>query len=161
VVKEFFNSMAAKKTPDHTQQLSPVRVAPLGELTAYTVHEHELDIIAAGSPATLAFNFAVALVSIGIAFVLTLTTTTISSDRLFYGYLIVCINCLLIGIIMFVYWLKTRASVNITVTKIKSRLVISPPIQEQLPADPAPPREAHPAGGPDNLLAGSRGDERQ
>ncbi len=65
--------MPAKKVLDHTQQLSPVRVAPLGELTAYTVHEHELDIISAGSPATLAFNFAVALVSIGIAFILTLT----------------------------------------------------------------------------------------
>ncbi len=48
--------MSSRKSPDRTQQLSPVRVAPLGELTAYTVHEHELDIIAAGSPATLAFN---------------------------------------------------------------------------------------------------------
>lgn len=129
--------MATKKTHDPTQQLSPVRVAPLGELTAYTVHEHELDIIAAGSPATLAFNFAVALISIGITFILTLTTTTIPTDRLFYGYLIACINCLLVGFIMFVYWLKTRTSVNITVTKIKSRLVVAPPIQEHLPTDPA------------------------
>jgi len=144
VDKGFFVKMKAKKTPDHSQQLSPVRVAPLGELTAYTVHEHELDIIAAGSPATLAFNFAVALVSVGITFVLTLTTTTISSNRLFYGYLIVCINCLLVGIIMFVYWLKTRTSVNITVTKIKNRLVVSPPIQEQLPPDSTASKEASP-----------------
>lgn len=88
--------MTAKKAPDSTQQFSQIRVAPLGELTAYTVHEHELDIIAAGSPATLAFNFAVALISIGVSFILTLTTTTISSNRLFYSYLIVCINCLLV-----------------------------------------------------------------
>ena len=110
--KGSFNSMAARKAPDHTQQLSPVRVAPLGELTAYTVHEHELDIIAAGSPATLTFNFAIALFSVGVTFVVTLTTTTIGSDRLFYGYLIVCINCLLVGTIMFVYWLRTRTSVE-------------------------------------------------
>jgi hypothetical protein len=110
-------------------------VAPLGELTAYTVHEHELDIIAAGSPATLAFNFAVALISIGVAFILTLTTTTIASDRLFYGYLIVCINCWIIGIIMFIYWLRTRTSVQITVTRIKSRLVVPPSIQEQFPPE--------------------------
>lgn len=134
--------MAVKKTSDSTQQLSPVRVAPLGELTAYTVHEHEPDIIAAGSPATLAFNFAVALISIGVSFIITLTTTTISSDRLFYGYLIVCINCLMLGIMMFVYWLKTRSSVNITVSRIKSRLIVPPPIQEQLPAAPGSSREA-------------------
>ena len=134
--------MTTRKNSDRTQQLSPVRVAPLGELNAYTVHEHELDIIAAGSPATLAFNFAIALISIGMAFVLTLTTTIIASDRLFYGYLIVCINCLLVGVIMFMYWLKTRSSVNITVMKIKSRLVVSPPIQEQNPSDTLSPSEA-------------------
>jgi uncharacterized Tic20 family protein len=122
--------MTTKKTPDHTRQLSLVHVAPLGKLTAYTVLEHELDIIAAGSPATLAFNFAVALISIGVSFVLTLTTTTITSNRLFYGYLIACLNCLLAGIIMFAYWLKTRTSVSITVAKIKSRLVVSTPVQE-------------------------------
>lgn len=127
--------MAARKAPDHTHQLSPVRVAPLGELTAYTVHEHELDIIAAGSPASFAFNFAVALISIGVTFIVTLTTTTTASDRLFYGYLIACVNCLLVGIIMFVYWLKTRTSVDFTVARIKSRLVVAPPIQQQMPID--------------------------
>ena len=98
--------MTENSGPNHSQQLSQlsnVRVAPLGDLNAYMVHEHELDIIAAGSPATLAFNFAIALMSIGVTFVLTLTTTTITSDRLFYGYLIVCINCLLVGVIMFAY----------------------------------------------------------
>ena len=129
--------MTTKKSPDHTRQLSTVYVAPLGELTAYTVLEHELDIIAAGSPANLAFNFAVALISIGVSFVLTLTTTTIPSDRLFYGYLIASINCLLAGIIMFAYWLKTRTSVGVTVAKIKSRLIVPTPVREPPPIDPA------------------------
>jgi hypothetical protein len=61
--------------------MSPVRVTPMGKLNAYTIHE--LDIIAAGSPATLCFNFAVAVTSIGVTFVITLTTTTITSNRLF------------------------------------------------------------------------------
>jgi hypothetical protein len=122
--------MTAKKTPDHTHQFSLVHVAPLGKLTAYTVLEHELDIIAAGSPANLAFNFAVALISIGVSFVLTLTTTTISSDRLFTVYVNACIISLLGGIIMFAYWLKTRTSVSVTVAKIKSRLVVPTPVQE-------------------------------
>ncbi len=114
-----------------------VHVAPLGDLTAYTVFEHELDVIAAGSPANLAFNFAVALISIGMSFVLTPTTTTIPSDRLFYGYLIVCVNCLLAGVIMFAYWLKTRTTVGITVAKIKGRLIVPTPVQEPMtPTDP-------------------------
>lgn len=129
--------MTAKKLPDNTQQLSRVRVAPLGELTAYTVFEHELDIIAAGSPATLALNFSVALISIGISFILTLTTTTIGSNRLFIVYLNACLICLLAGVIMFAYWLKTRTSVNLTVAKIKSRLIVPMPVQEPPPGDPA------------------------
>ncbi len=129
--------MTTKKSDDHTQQLSLVHVAPLGKLTAYTVLEHELDIIAAGSPANLAFNFAVALISIGISFVLTLTTTTIPSNRLFYGYLIACLNCMLVGIIMFAYWLKTRTTVSITVAKIKSRLIAPVSVQEP-PIDSTP-----------------------
>jgi len=129
--------MTTRKTSDHTQQYSMVHVAPFGKLTAYTVLEHELDVIAAGSPANLAFNFAVALISIGISFVLTLTTTTITSNRLFYGYLIACLNCLLAGIIMFAYWFRTRTSVNVTVARIKSRLIVPTPVQEPPPGDPA------------------------
>jgi hypothetical protein len=129
--------MTAKKNHDQTQQLFPVRVSPPAELIAYTVHEQELDIIAAGSPANLAFNFAVALISIGISFVLTLTTTTIPSNRLFISYLVVCLNCLLAGIIMFAYWLKTRTTVSITVAKFKSRLIAPVSVQEP-PIDSTP-----------------------
>jgi hypothetical protein len=117
------------------QQMSPVRVAPLGELNAYTVHvhEHELDIIAAGSPASLAFNVAVALISISVSFVITLTTTSITSNRLFYSYLIICINCLIIGLVLIGYWWKSRTSVLIIVSKIKNRMSPPTPIQEQSP----------------------------
>ena len=131
--------MTTKKSNEQTQQLSPVRIAPLGELTAYTVHEHELDVIAAGSPATLAFNLAVALIPVGVTFIITLTTTTISSDRLFYSYLIVCVNCWLVGSIALIYWLRTKNAVDLTVAKIKSRLVVTPAIQEAIAVNPATP----------------------
>lgn len=117
-------------TPDNSRQVPSIRVAPLGDLNAYMVHEHELDTIAAGSPATLAFNFAIALVSIGVTFVLALTTTTIASDRLYYSYLIVCVNCLLAGVILFGYWLKTHTSVSRMVKQIKSRMDVLAPVQE-------------------------------
>lgn len=126
----------AKKSAASEQQMSPVRVAPLGELNAYTVHEHELDIIAAGSPATLSFNIAIALLSIGVTFILTLTTTTIPSDRLFYSYLNVCVICLIAGVVLLAYWWKSRRSVLIIVSKIKSRMPAPTAIQEQLPEPP-------------------------
>ncbi len=128
--------MAAKKSTDPTHQFSTVRVAPLGELKAYTLHEHELDLIAAGSSATLAFNVAIALISSGISFVLTLTTTTIESNRLFYSYLIVCFNCFLVGFFMLGKWVMSRTSVDLMVREIKSRLIVPQLIQEPLPGEP-------------------------
>jgi hypothetical protein len=122
--------MSARKASDQGAQLSPVRVAPLGELNAYTVHEHELDIIAAGSPATLAFNAAVALLSAGVSFVITLTTTTITSNRLFYSYLNLCAIFLIVGFLLLGYWWKSRTSVLVIVSKIKSRMPSPSPIQE-------------------------------
>lgn len=124
------------KPADGSRQMSPVRVAPLGELHAYTVHEHELDIIAAGSPATVSFDVAVALISVGVSFGVTLTTTTIASDRLFYGYLILCINSIIIGLILLGVWWRRRTSVLMIVARIKGRMPPANPIQEQPAAPP-------------------------
>lgn len=125
--------MAGKKALDPVQHLSPIRVAPLGELNAYTVHEHELDLIAAGSPATLTFNLAVALLSAGTTFVIALTTTSITNNRLFYSYLIICINFLLVGLLLLAYWWRSRTSVLLIVSRIKSRMPSPQAIQEHLP----------------------------
>jgi len=125
-----------KRSSAGGRRMPPVRIAPLGELNAYTVHEHELDLIAAGSPATLAFNVAVALISIGVSFIITLTTTTIASDRLFYCYFIVCINFLIFGCLLLAYWWRSRTSVLMIVSKIKSRMTPPIPIQEQPPEAP-------------------------
>jgi hypothetical protein len=48
--------------PGKGQPQHPViRVAPLGELNAYTVYEHELELLARGSPGGIFLNFALAL----------------------------------------------------------------------------------------------------
>lgn len=80
----------ARKTsaPSESQRLAPiVNVSKIGELNVYLVHEYELDQLAEGSPATLAFNGAVALISIGFALLLTVTTTPIAQHWLFNVYL--------------------------------------------------------------------------
>jgi hypothetical protein len=121
--------VARKTNASHPQPLAPVvNVSMVGELNVYVVHEHELDQIAEGSPATLAFNGAIALISIGVAFVLTLTTTTISKPWLFSVYL-------LVGTVLLVYWWRTRTSVRQVVEKIKDRMPPPPGIQEQMPVE--------------------------
>ncbi len=76
-----------------------------------------------------------ALVSIGVFFVLTLTATTINSNRLFVVYVNIFMICLLVGLIMFAYWLKTRSSVSHTVAEIKSRMIVATPVQQVPPVD--------------------------
>ncbi len=131
--------MGRKGADQGSQRLAPaVNIALLGELNVYVVHEHELDRIAEGSPATLAFNGAIALLSMGVAFLLTVTTTTIQRQWLFDVYLFVSINFLLVGSVLLVYWWRTRSSVRRIVQSIKSRMRSQPGIQESMPPDPLP-----------------------
>ena len=124
--------MAAKKAAgSNPKSLTPVfNIAPLGELNAYVVYEHELDQIAEGSPASLALDVAIALLSSGAGFLLTLTTTTIAVPWLFSVYLFVCVNFLLVGVILLGYWWRARTSVRGIVAKIKNRMPPPPGIQE-------------------------------
>jgi hypothetical protein len=49
--------------PPKTNPLQPVvRVAPLGELNAYAVYEHELDTLAKGSPSSHLLGISYALI---------------------------------------------------------------------------------------------------
>jgi len=133
----------ARKAAGTPNQLAPiVNIAPIGELNVYIVHEHELDEIAQGSPATLAFNAAVALISLGVGFLITVTTTTITLSWLFNLYLFVCINFLLVGSLLLGYWWRTRTSVRVVVTRIKSRM--PPPVGIQEQADPSSPTADEP-----------------
>jgi len=57
-----------------------IRYAPLGELRVYAVYEHELEILAHGSPASLYLNFALALLSVFATSLVALVTTPIPRD---------------------------------------------------------------------------------
>jgi hypothetical protein len=128
------NLGAKKAAGPSPKSLTPVfNIAPLGELNAYVVYEHELDQIAEGSPAGLALDVAIALLSSGAGFLLTLTTTTIALPWLFSVYLFVCVNFLLVGVILLGYWWRARTSVRALVVKIKSRKPPPVGIQEQPP----------------------------
>ncbi len=106
-----------------------IRVAPLGELKAYTVYEHELDALARGSSASLFLNFALSLLSVCLTLVVTLLTTTISSDRLFLVFVTSATVTAIAGALLMVLWWKEHQGSKTLIMEIKSRMPPLPTIQ--------------------------------
>ncbi len=128
--------MGARKASD-PQDLPPtvrVRLAPPGEIKAYVVYEHELDRLAEGSPASLFWNFALALLSASLTLLVTLFTTEIKSDRLYVTFVIVCGLSLVSGLVLLSLWWQTHISVRGLVERIKDRMPPSPGTQERSPS---------------------------
>ncbi len=112
-----------KNSPDPSRSPSPVvRVAPLGELNAYTVYEHELDTLAKGSTGSILLNLSFALLPFAGALLITLMTTTIASDRLYLVFLCTCIICFIAGAIcLLIGWLSHVSTVALA-QEIKNRM---------------------------------------
>ena len=107
-----------------------IRHAPLGELRVYTIHEHELEGLARGSPASLFLNFALALLPVSITMMVTLATTTISSDRLYVFFVCVCLISFLSGLVLLGLWFTNRTSSKKMIAQIKNRMPPPQGIQE-------------------------------
>jgi hypothetical protein len=114
-----------------------IRIAPLGELKAWPVYEHELDELARGSPASLYLNFSLSLFSSGMTLLVALLTTTITSDRLFDVFVIGCVISLLASSVLGTMWLRSHSSTSGLIDRIKSRMPPSPAIQEDAAGPPA------------------------
>ena len=108
----------------------PVRVAPLGELNAYVVYEHELDILAHGSPGSNLLNISYALLPFAGAFVIALLGTDIPSDRVFAVFVLTALVSGVAGALCLVLGVISYRSNRVLVDEIKNRM---PP-----PASPAP-----------------------
>jgi uncharacterized membrane-anchored protein len=123
--------------PKNQPQLPVIRVAPLGELNAYTVYEHELETLAEGSPAGVFLNFALALLPMAVGVIVTLRSSTMT-DLNFTLFTSASIIFIIAGAICLVLWWKMRRGVNTLVEDIKRRM---PPqgIQAAAPAPSPPP----------------------
>ena len=96
--------MAPKQNP----LLPVVRVAPLGELNAYAVYEHELDILASGSPGSNFLGISYALIPFSSAFLIALFGTDIPSNRVFNAFVL---TALVTGVgVLFVSFLAYRTT---------------------------------------------------
>lgn len=97
--------------------LSPIRVAPLGELNAYVVYEHELDSLdkldedlAQDPPESIFLNFGLFLFPISLSFLISLLTTTIRSNRLYELFVMICLLTFIVSLILFGLWMRDRRS---------------------------------------------------
>lgn len=110
--------------PEITQNESGPRIrhAKVDSICIYEVTENELDTLENGSPASLALNFSVFLLSIGISFLITLLTTQISSIKIFNCFVIVACVGMILGTILFFYWLISYLKSTPIISKIKNRL---------------------------------------
>jgi hypothetical protein len=110
-----------------------IREAPPGELKIYRVYEHQLDLLAQGSPASLMLNFSLFFLGVAATALGTLVTAPPNSDRVFYSFLIVFLVCLIAGIVLLAVWLFTHRSVKRLVADIKAQMPPNPAIQQEPP----------------------------
>jgi hypothetical protein len=141
-IPECTEVLEPQHAPARNQPQHPViRVAPLGELNAYTVYEHELETLARGSPAGIFLNFSLAMLPAAISIIVTLSSSTMTdlNVTLFTSASIILI---IAGLICLALWWHTHVSVSALVRDIKNRM---PPLGS--PAT-APPPPTPPGAGP-------------
>jgi hypothetical protein len=110
----------AKKKEDPLQPI--VRVASLGVLKAYTIQEHELDALARGSPGSVLFSFALAMLPLSGSFLITLLTTSIATTGGQIFFVCSCLITFLFGLLCLVLWWKTNVGIENLVQEIKNRM---------------------------------------
>jgi hypothetical protein len=131
--------MARRRDEEQPARL-PVRFATLGEIRIYWVYEHELDTLAHGTANALFLNFALFLLPISITLLVTLLTTTIPSDRLFYGFLTVALTTAIAGILLLSLWWRSYKSAGDLLRTIQARM----PPARQSSAEPESSGETGP-----------------
>ena len=99
-----------------------VRVAPLGELNAYAVYEHELDTLAKGSPGSHILGISYALLPFSGAFLIAIFGTEIPSDRIYYVFVLTSLVTGLAGLICLILGIWNYQSNKALVEEIKRRM---------------------------------------
>lgn len=112
-------------------RLGPViNHVPLAELTVYHITEAELDALEQGSSESLFLNLAIAFLSTATSFLCSLLTTDITSDRVFYVFVIVTVACFIAGLTMGLFWWRFRRNTTSVVDTIRARRVVEDAFQD-------------------------------
>jgi hypothetical protein len=131
-------------SPKPNPLLPVVRVAPLGELNAYAVYEHELDTLARGSSGANLLNISYALIPFSGAFVIAIFGTEIPSNRVFTAFILVALVTGLAGLICLLLGIANYQSNKALVAEIKRRMPppatpATAPLPATIPPPPVPP----------------------
>jgi len=115
-----------------------IRIAPLGEIRAYTVYEHELDEVArGGSGSFLYLNFGLSLASIFATLLITVLTVTIPAGYLYESFFSACITTGVIAAVLLLVWRKNHKSAARLIDQIKNRMPPAQGIQDSVkPGEP-------------------------
>ena len=121
----------------HRSDYSPeVRVGRIPSLPVYQISEYELEILARGSPNSTYLNLAIALVSVGLSFIIALATAEIGSMRIFTVFVVIAVTAMVVGTVLLVIWFRGYRTVAGLVDTIRGRL---PPAGEREQRDLPPP----------------------
>ena len=99
-----------------------IRRGKVDSLSLYEITDYELDNLEKGMPSSLFLNFGIALITISISFLIALITTQIPSERTFTVFTVIVVLGFIIGLVLIVFWLRTRRQLTSLIRKIKSRI---------------------------------------
>jgi hypothetical protein len=111
-----------QNTSSETQFLPEIRKGRVKTLAIHEISETELNILAQGSPNSIHLNFAIALFTFAVSFLISLLTTKIEDDRLFIVFVLITIVGFIISVFLFVLWRKEYKSIKRCVDEIRKRL---------------------------------------
>jgi hypothetical protein len=124
---------ARKKTDDQV-----VHVAPLGELRAYTISEHELEKLEKGAAVSELFTIGLCLLSSFVTILATLMSTSLTGQIFTLFFCALLIVGLTGAICTFLGW-RLRTSAKELVREIRARMPDTPSVQQIPPPESQSP----------------------
>jgi Flp pilus assembly protein TadB len=118
-------ALAAKKK---TQE-QVVRIAPLGELRAYTISEHELEKLEQGAPVSDLLTIGLCLLSAALTVLVTVLSTSLTAQTFTLFFCTLLITGLGGAICTFLGW-RLRTNTKELVRQIRDRMPDAPTVQQ-------------------------------
>lgn len=106
-----------------------VRVAPLGELRAYTISEHELEKLEQGSPVSDLLTIGLCLISVAVTLLATLLSAPLPDKTFMLFFCALLIFGLVGAICTFLGW-RGRISTRELARQIRARMPDAPSVEE-------------------------------
>ncbi len=100
-----------------------IKKGRVGSVTIYEVKENELETLERGSPNSIYLNFGIALISIGLSFLITLLTVELKDKIIvFTVFALITIVTLIIGFFLMVIWYRSNNDIKTIFKEIRARL---------------------------------------